>query len=51
MNKLQLANRVPEMYAYVVSAAVLGLVINTLVRVGERRVLHWHASQRQAVPL
>jgi ABC-type nitrate/sulfonate/bicarbonate transport system permease component len=51
MNTLQLANRVPEMYAYVVSAAVIGLVINALVRVGERRVLHWHASQRQAVPL
>ena len=51
MNLLQLANRVPEMYAYVVSAAILGLVINAAVRVLERRMLHWHASQRQAAPL
>ena len=49
MNLLQLANRIPEMYAYVVAAAILGLVINAAVRRLERRSLHWHASQREAV--
>jgi ABC-type nitrate/sulfonate/bicarbonate transport system permease component len=49
INLLQLANRIPEMYAYIVAAAIVGLAINFLVRRVERWSLHWHASQREAV--
>ena len=37
---------VPEMYAYVVIAGVLGLGLNLGFAALERRALHWHASQR-----
>lgn len=41
---------IPAMYAYVVSTAFLGLVINlTMVRL-ERRALSWHHAQRAPVP-
>jgi ABC-type nitrate/sulfonate/bicarbonate transport system permease component len=36
----------PRMYAYVVTAGLLGLVLNGLLQWGERKVLHWHVSQR-----
>lgn len=51
MGQYQEASRVPEMWSYVVAAAFLGLGINSLIRLAERRLLHWHPSQRQAVPL
>lgn len=51
MGQYQEAGRVPEMWSYVVAAAFIGLGINALIRLGERRLLHWHPSQRQAVPL
>jgi ABC-type nitrate/sulfonate/bicarbonate transport system permease component len=51
MNSLQLANKIPEMYAYIVAAAIVGLFINFGVRRLERHVLHWHPSQREAVAL
>jgi ABC-type nitrate/sulfonate/bicarbonate transport system permease component len=35
-----------RMYAYVVTAGLLGLVLNGLLQWAERRVLHWHVSQR-----
>ena len=36
------------MYAYVVTAGVLGLIINGVLLLVERRLLFWHASQRVA---
>jgi ABC-type nitrate/sulfonate/bicarbonate transport system permease component len=41
----------PGVYALVVTAGLLALVINTVVRVVERRVLAWHASVRSEVVL
>lgn len=38
-----------QMYAYVISGGLLGLVLNALFQLGERRVLFWHPSQREAV--
>jgi ABC-type nitrate/sulfonate/bicarbonate transport system permease component len=35
-----------QMYAYVVTAGLLGLVLNSVLQAGERRILFWHASQR-----
>ena len=37
------------MYAYIVTAAVLGVVLTTLLVVGERRVLRWHPAYRTVV--
>jgi ABC-type nitrate/sulfonate/bicarbonate transport system permease component len=34
------------LYAYVVVAGVLGIIINTVFRIVERRALHWHQSVR-----
>jgi ABC-type nitrate/sulfonate/bicarbonate transport system permease component len=51
MNKQQLANQVPAMYGYIVAAALIGLLINIGVRRLERYLLHWHASQREGIPL
>ncbi len=36
----------PQMYAYVVVAALLGLVVNAGFWAAQRRVLHWHPSFR-----
>jgi ABC-type nitrate/sulfonate/bicarbonate transport system permease component len=36
----------PQMYAYVVVAALLGLIVNVGFWAGQRRVLHWHPSFR-----
>jgi len=41
---------VPEMYAYVVISGALGLGLNLMFAALERRVLHWHASQRGVRP-
>jgi ABC-type nitrate/sulfonate/bicarbonate transport system permease component len=36
----------PQMYAYIVAAGVLGVLLAGLFTVAERYVLHWHESQR-----
>jgi ABC-type nitrate/sulfonate/bicarbonate transport system permease component len=40
-------NDYPQMYAYVVVAAVLGLAVNSLIWIGQRRLLRWHPSFQQ----
>jgi ABC-type nitrate/sulfonate/bicarbonate transport system permease component len=40
------SDRIPTMYAYVLTASLLGMVINVGARRLERRLLHWHPSQR-----
>lgn len=40
------AGDVPTVYVYVVVAGLLGLIVNLLFRVIERRVLSWHQSVR-----
>jgi ABC-type nitrate/sulfonate/bicarbonate transport system permease component len=51
IGQLQVANRVPAVYAYIVAAGLLGLLINVGIRGVERRVLRWHPAQRNLVPL
>ena len=36
------------MYALIISTGILGVLLNTIFVWGERRVLHWHPSQRGA---
>jgi ABC-type nitrate/sulfonate/bicarbonate transport system permease component len=36
------------MYALIIATGVLGLLLNTIFVRAERRVLHWHPSQRRA---
>ena len=36
------------MYALIIATGLLGLVLNSVFVWGERRVLHWHPSQRRA---
>jgi ABC-type nitrate/sulfonate/bicarbonate transport system permease component len=43
----QVGNDNPQMYAYVVVAALLGLVVNSLIWAAQRRLLRWHPSFRQ----
>jgi ABC-type nitrate/sulfonate/bicarbonate transport system permease component len=40
-----------RMYAYILVAGVLGLVVNTAFGAAERRVLFWHPSQRREAEL
>jgi ABC-type nitrate/sulfonate/bicarbonate transport system permease component len=35
-----------QMYAYVITAGLIGLAVNAVLVRGERRLLHWHPSQR-----
>lgn len=44
----QSAGAYARMYALIVAAGLLGLAVNTVLQAGERRVLHWHPSQRGA---
>ena len=37
------------MYALILATGVLGLLLNAIFQRVERRVLHWHPSQRGAV--
>jgi ABC-type nitrate/sulfonate/bicarbonate transport system permease component len=37
------------MYALIVTTGLLGWALNSLFAIGERRVLHWHPSHREAV--
>ena len=39
---------VDQMYALIVTTGLLGWALNSLYAAGERRVLHWHPSQRSA---
>jgi len=38
------------MYALIIATGILGWLLSTLFTQGERRVLHWHASQRRVRP-
>jgi len=42
----QAAGQTEEMYALIVAAGVLGIVVHVLFGALERRFLHWHQSQR-----
>jgi ABC-type nitrate/sulfonate/bicarbonate transport system permease component len=41
--------QVPQMYAYIVVSAVLGVLINLALLRLERRTLRWHAAHRSLV--
>jgi len=43
----QVGNDNPQMYAYVVVAALLGLLVNSLIWAAQRRLLKWHPSFRR----
>ncbi|WP_370617134.1 ABC transporter permease [Mumia sp. Pv 4-285] len=43
----QSGGAVPQMYALVVVAGLIGVVVNLVARVVERRALHWHVSVRR----
>ncbi|MDQ1644122.1 MAG: hypothetical protein QOJ50_306 [Cryptosporangiaceae bacterium] len=43
----QIGNDNPQMYAYVVVAALLGLLVNSLIWIAQRRLLRWHPSFRK----
>ncbi|MFI0370590.1 ABC transporter permease [Actinomadura sp. 1N219] len=45
----QLADDMPRMYAVVVLAALLGMALERVLRLCERRVLHWHEAYRPGV--
>jgi len=45
----QLAGQTDEAYVYVICAALLGIGINALMRLVERRTISWHPSVRNAV--
>jgi ABC-type nitrate/sulfonate/bicarbonate transport system permease component len=38
----------PQMYAYIVVAGILGVLLAGAFAVAERHLLHWHESQRTA---
>jgi ABC-type nitrate/sulfonate/bicarbonate transport system permease component len=40
-------NDSPQMYAYVITAALLGLLVNSLIWIAQRRLLGWHPSFRK----
>lgn len=46
INRAREGADVPLMYAYVIIAGLLGLVLNSTFTALERRALHWHPSQR-----
>lgn len=46
LSRAQRANLPETAYAYVLAIAVLGLVVDRLVTLAERRLLHWHVSVR-----
>jgi ABC-type nitrate/sulfonate/bicarbonate transport system permease component len=43
----QVGNDNPQMYAYVIVAALLGLLVNSLIWAAQRRLLSWHPSFRK----
>lgn len=50
LNLYRSAGDAPGVYAMVVVAGMLGLLINVVLRLAERRVLAWHHSVRAEVP-
>ncbi|KXK60275.1 ABC transporter permease [Micromonospora rosaria] len=40
---------IPGMYALILVTGILGIGVNALVRLAERRLLHWHVSVRREV--
>lgn len=49
LNLARSAGELERMYAYIVVIGVVGFVLNTLLRAGERRLLRWHPSVREEV--
>ncbi len=47
INLAEQGGAVDEMYALIITTGLLGWGLNTLFALGERRVLHWHPSQRE----
>ena len=43
----QSGGAIDVMYALIIATGVLGWLLNILATSGERRVLHWHPSQRE----
>ena len=46
---MQSLGRVEDMYAYIIASGILGLLAHTVFARFERRLLHWHQSQRTGV--
>ena len=46
INVARSGNNLPVMYALIVATGLLGWLLNLTTTAGERRVLHWHPSQR-----
>jgi ABC-type nitrate/sulfonate/bicarbonate transport system permease component len=46
ISRAELAADYPKLYALVLVSGLLGLALNALMEWPERRVLHWHPSQR-----
>ncbi len=44
--RAQSAAQFDELYAYILLTGLLGIAVNTLLERAERRVMHWHQSQR-----
>lgn len=45
------SSAVPQMYALVIVTGILGVLVNLLARLLERRLLSWHPSMRAEVPV
>ena len=43
----QSGGAIDVMYALIIATGMLGWLLNILATSGERRVLHWHPSQRE----
>ena len=48
MERQQIANRLPEMYAAVVLVGLIGYLVNVGLRVLQRRTLFWSGEERSA---
>lgn len=46
----QSANAMPRMYALILAAGLLGLLVNAVFRAAEKPLLFWHPSQRKDLP-
>jgi ABC-type nitrate/sulfonate/bicarbonate transport system permease component len=49
VNETRAAGATEAMYALIITTGILGLIINIVTTRAERRLLHWHPSQREAV--
>src|SRR5690606_34601906 len=43
----QAGNATVMMYALIAATGILGIFINTVILIGERRILRWHPSYRE----